>query len=229
MSDKLFAEPFVNIGGKQKYTVLVSIGAHSLIIAAAIIVPVVATDSFVLPTRFATMVFPTTPPVPPSPPPPKGATREQPSVTKSMAPVIAPQQIISESSIQMTTAPVVGFDSAGLVRGDDDLAPPAVPAAPVRDQVPLPVGGNIKRPVKVRDAAPIYPSVARAAHVEGLVIVEATIGSDGKVQNARILRSNPLLDAAALDAVRQWEYSPTQLNGTPIAVVMTVIVNFRLR
>jgi hypothetical protein len=117
VSDKLFAEPFVNIGGKQKYTVLVSIGAHTLIIAAAIIVPVVATDTFVMPARFGTIAFTTSPPLPPSPPPPRGATQEQPSVTSSLAPVVAPQQISSESSIQLTTAPVVGFDSAGLVRG----------------------------------------------------------------------------------------------------------------
>jgi protein TonB len=77
--------------------------------------------------------------------------------------------------------------------------------------------------------APAYPAVARSARVEGIVIVAATIGQDGKVQNARILRSVPLLDAAALDAVRQWEYTPTLLNGMPIAIVMTVTVDFRLR
>jgi protein TonB len=90
-------------------------------------------------------------------------------------------------------------------------------------------GGDIKRPVKVKDVAPTYPEIARAVHKEGIVIVEATIGPDGKVQDARILRSIPLLDAAALDAVRQWEYTPTLLNGSPIAIVITVTVDFRLR
>jgi protein TonB len=65
--------------------------------------------------------------------------------------------------------------------------------------------------------------------VEGVVIIEATISPDGRVQDARVLRSIPLLDAAALDAVRQWEYSPTLLNGTPVPVVITVTVVFRLR
>jgi periplasmic protein TonB len=60
------------------------------------------------------------------------------------------------------------------------------------------------------------------------VIIEATIGSDGRVQNARVLRSIPLLDDAALDAVKQWQYVPTLLNGVPVPVVMTVTVQFRL-
>jgi periplasmic protein TonB len=61
------------------------------------------------------------------------------------------------------------------------------------------------------------------------VIVEATIGPNGNVQDAKVLRSHPLLEAAALDAVRQWEFTPTLLNGSPVSVVMTVTVDFRLR
>ena len=65
--------------------------------------------------------------------------------------------------------------------------------------------------------------------MQGVVIIEATIGPTGAVQDARILRSIPLLDAAALEAVRQWEYRPTLLNGVPVAVLMTITVNFTLR
>ena len=230
MSDKIFSEPFVNLGGKQKYTVLVSIVAHTFIIAAAIIVPVVATDSLVLP-RSAIRAFITQPPLPPSPPPPRGDTKAPPPVTTSIVPLVAPPAIIQEIPIQLTSGPLPGFDSAGLVPGTDYFAAPAAPAAaPVPDQVPLRPGGDVKRPLKIRDATPAYPPLARAAHVEGVVIIEATIGPDGKVQDARILRSaNPLLNAAALDAVRQWEYTPTLLNGIPMAIVMTVTVDFRLR
>ena len=230
VSDKIFAEPFVNLGGKQKYTVLVSIVAHTVIIAAAVIVPVVATDSLVLP-RSAIRAFITQPPLPPSPRPPRGDTKAPPPVTTSLVPLVAPPAIIPESPIQLTTKPIVGFESIGVVLGDDySAAPPAPAAAPVQDPAPLRPGGDVKRPLKVRDAAPAYPTLARAAHVEGIVIIEATIGPDGKVQDARVLRSaNPLLNAAALDAVRQWEYTPTLLNGVPVAIVMTVTVDFRLR
>jgi protein TonB len=76
---------------------------------------------------------------------------------------------------------------------------------------------------------PIYPVIAQITHVQGIVIVEATIGPNGRVQDANVLRGHPLLDAAARDAVRQWEFTPTLLNGEPVSVVMTVTVEFRLR
>jgi protein TonB len=76
---------------------------------------------------------------------------------------------------------------------------------------------------------PVYPAIAQAARVSGLVIVQATIGVDGQVTDAVVLRSVPLLDEAALEAVRQWRYTPTRLDGQPVAVVMTVTVSFQLR
>jgi protein TonB len=91
------------------------------------------------------------------------------------------------------------------------------------------VGGNIKAPTKVRDVKPVYPQIAQSARVSGVVIIEATIGPNGKVANARVLRSIPLLDQAALDAVKQWEYTPTLLNNVPVPVIMTVTVNFTLQ
>ena len=75
----------------------------------------------------------------------------------------------------------------------------------------------------------MYPAIAQAARVQGIVIIEATISPAGRVLDASVLRSIPLLDAAALAAVKQWEYTPTLLNGVPVSVVMTVTVNFQLR
>jgi len=87
-------------------------------------------------------------------------------------------------------------------------------------------GGRIMPPKKIKDVPPVYPAVAKAAHVTGAVTIEATIGADGKVADAKVLHSIALLDQAALDAVRQWEYLPTMLNGKPVPVVVTVTVNF---
>src|SRR5262249_14032364 len=81
---------------------------------------------------------------------------------------------------------------------------------------------------KLNNVAPVYPPVARQARVEGVVILEATISTSGHVTDVKVLRGIPLLDNAALEAVRQWTYSPTLLNGVPVPVVMTVTVNFRL-
>jgi len=91
------------------------------------------------------------------------------------------------------------------------------------------VGGNIKPPTKTKDVRPVYPAIAQSARVQGVVIVEATIGPDGHVAEAKVLRSIPLLDAAALDAVRQWQFTPTLLNGQAVPVIMTVTVNFTLQ
>jgi len=91
------------------------------------------------------------------------------------------------------------------------------------------VGGKIKPPTKIKDVKPVYPEAAKSSKVQGVVIIEAVIGADGKVADAKILRSVAQLDEAALAAVRQWEFSPTLLNGKPVPVVMTVTVNFKLQ
>ena len=88
---------------------------------------------------------------------------------------------------------------------------------------------GLKAPVRIHDVAPIYPEAARLARIEGTVIIEAVIGSTGDVIEARVLRSRPLLDEAALGAVKQWKYTPTLLGGVPVPVVMTVTVTFSLR
>ena len=89
------------------------------------------------------------------------------------------------------------------------------------------VGGQVRPPVKVKDATPLYPAIARSARIAGTVTIEATIGPDGKVADARVVKSVPMLDQAALDAVEQWEYTPGTLNGKPVPVIITVNVNFR--
>lgn len=87
-------------------------------------------------------------------------------------------------------------------------------------------GTLVRQPVKVKDVAPIYPPVAKSARVTGTVVVEATIDTDGRVADAHVVKSVPLLDQAALDAVRQWEYKPSTVGGKPVPVVMTVNVQF---
>jgi protein TonB len=96
-------------------------------------------------------------------------------------------------------------------------------------QAPVRVGGSVKEPKKIKDVKPVYPEDAKAAGVSGVVIIEAVIGTDGKVVEAKALRPVAMLDEAALEAVRQWEYTPTLLNGEPVSVIMTVTVSFSLK
>jgi len=93
---------------------------------------------------------------------------------------------------------------------------------------PVRVGGNIRPPQKTTQVNPIYPELAKSARVQGVVILETLIDEQGHVADARILRSVPLLDQAAMDAVLGWEFSPTLLNGVPVPIVMTVTVQFTL-
>ena len=88
--------------------------------------------------------------------------------------------------------------------------------------------GEVKPPRLVRRVEPLYPEIARQARVEGVVILEATTDEYGRVRNIRVLRSIPLLDQAALEAVRGWVYEPMVINGRPRAVVFTVTVRFKL-
>jgi protein TonB len=96
-------------------------------------------------------------------------------------------------------------------------------------QVPIPLHSGIKAPRKIVDVAPVYPALAQQVRKEGVVILETVIDANGGVESVRVLRSVPLLDQAAVDAVRQWRFTPATLNRQPVPVVMTVTVNFTLR
>ena len=93
----------------------------------------------------------------------------------------------------------------------------------------LRVGGEIKPPTKIRNVNPVYPPDAMEQKVQGVVILEARIEPDGTVSRTRVLRSIPMLDDAAKEAVGQWKFTPTLLNGQAIPLVMTVTVNFTLQ
>jgi len=101
---------------------------------------------------------------------------------------------------------------------------PPKPAQPVR------VGGSIRAPLKTLDVRPTYPASMRDAGREGVVPIEAIIGQDGTVTSVRVLSAqvHPDFAIAAVDAVRQWRFTPTLLNGSPVEVVMTVSVAFTL-
>jgi TonB family protein len=107
---------------------------------------------------------------------------------------------------------------------------------PVAAQEPAPspppeavrVGGGVKPPQQTKKINAEYPQAAIAAGIEGIVILEATIGVDGKVRSVRVLRPVPFLNDAAVAAVQQWEYTPTLLAGRPTPVIMTVTMTFTL-
>jgi protein TonB len=95
-------------------------------------------------------------------------------------------------------------------------------------QGPVRPGSDLKPPTKLRHVTPIYPELARRAGVQGVIVLECVIDPSGHVADVKVLRGHPLLEPAAVDAVRQWIYTPTRLNGVPVAVVLTVTVRFTM-
>lgn len=104
------------------------------------------------------------------------------------------------------------------------LASPAPQAAPQTVRV----GGDVKPPVKTKNVPPVYPAFARQNKIQGVVMLEVTVGTDGKVKDIKVLRSIKELDDAAIQAVRGWEFKPTVLNGQAVQVITTVPVVFTL-
>jgi TonB family protein len=140
------------------------------------------------------------------------------------------QQLIAEADRLRNRAIELNKQRTAISSSNAGVAmPPPPPPPPPPPDGAVRVGGNIQVPAKLKDVRPIYPEDARAALISGVVIVEATIDREGHVSDAKVLRSIPQLDDAALTAVRQWEFAPTSLNGVPVPVIMTVTVNFTLQ
>ena len=234
MPRDLFADvtsPLIRVGSRRWYTVPLSLLVHTCAVLAAVVAPLVATGTLPDP-RSALRFVPIDPgpmPVPPTVRPVEPTPR--PAINPEAAPTQAPSSIEPEPRFEPLDAPIVGvpdLPGVSIIEGVEAIAaaPPAEPAPP---PAPVRVGGQVRPPERIRDVAPVYPTLAQTARVQGVVIIEATIGVDGRVQQARLLRSVPLLDEAAIAAVRQWTYTPTLLNGVPVPVIMTVTVRFQLQ
>ena len=219
----------------RAWTLGVSIVFHLCVIAGVIVTPLLATGELPPIPRAApehVLVVARLPSVPPAP------RKAAPTAPSTAAPLTAPDRVAPEPPAPAPPGPdlaVPGGDpNAGPfvpngAGGGDALPPPPPPPAPPAPKQVYQVGGDIRPPQKIREVAPRYPAIAQASRVEGIVILEALISEDGSVQNVRVLRGKPLLDDAAADAVRQWRFTPTLLNGQPVPVVMTVTVSFSLK
>lgn len=211
-----------------------SIVAHAVVIGGVIAVQALAlgplpdpqvplTFEGAIPVRIADIPLP--------PPPHRGSSATDAPLNDG--PIIAPREIRPEPDIEQRGSES-GVDSGigggidGFIGADTIVSLPLPPPPPASVQTPVPVGGKIAPPRQIEHVAPVYPALARASHVSGVVILQATIDARGRVMDVRVLRSIPLLDQAAVDAVRQWVFTPTLLNGVPVPVVMTVTVNFTL-
>jgi protein TonB len=248
MSHELF-EDFVRapvaIRSRKSRTMPISMGVHAVLVAVVITTSMLGSDLLPAMPVMLAFVAPAPPPAAPPAPPPATPLAPQPAhaaaaptvpaAHSEAAPVDAPAGIKPDSGIEHNPEPVgpagvegglPGGGTGPIVSGLNGPPPPPAPAAPTG---PMRLWSGVTPPTKIKDALPVYPYFATVAKVGGTVIVEAVIGPDGRVSDARILRSIPMLDRAALDAVLQWIYTPTLFNGVPVAVIMTVTVTFKLK
>jgi periplasmic protein TonB len=230
MPHDLFGDVLVrppSIRSRRSSVVVLSVGAHGVLVLALFVVPLLAADTLPIPQRAIDFIIGSTIiPVIPDPPrmrsAPRGASTDLKTEALATVPIDAPEGIHPEPMEPAGGGgDAAGPPAIGTIVGVEQVAPPPA-MAPVR------VYSGIHAPQKVVDVMPTYPAAARAARIQGMVIVEATIDAHGNVVAARILKSRPFLDDAALEAVRQWKYSPVLLNGVPVPVIMTVTVNFQL-
>lgn len=217
-------------------SVPISIAVHVVAVLLFLIIPLTATLELPEPTHVISLPESIRVAPPPPPPAPVRVTEmptARPAANPDVAPTTAPAEIRAETP--PPGIPVVGLaptgdgvpQGVGLLTGDKPVAittpDPPRPAAPIR-VADLPVS-----PRKTVDVRPVYPEIARIARVEGTVVMEAVLDTSGRVTQLRVLTSVPMLDQAALDAVRQWRYTPSLYGGHPVSVLMTITVRFTLQ
>lgn len=222
-------------------TFTVSLVLHSVLVVLIAVVPILMDDFLPVPGQTLKAFFVAPPEVaPPPPPPPPPAAGARPAAkaptaprqvedNKFVAPIEVPQEIAPDEGIDLgVEGGVPGGVEGGVPGGVVGGVVGGLPTGPPVTQPPVRVGGQVKEPKKIRNVAPVYPEIAKQARVQGIVILECIISPQGQVTEVKVLRGIPLLDQAAIDAVKQWIYTPTLLNGVPVPVIMTVTVNFKL-
>jgi len=183
-------------------------------------------------------------PAPPPPPPPPPAARPVRRIIRRVSQVqagrvIAPREIPKEIAMIEEDIPetdfsgvlggvpggVAGGQMGGVIGGIIGGIPAAAPPPP---QEPIRISGGVQQAKLIKKVKPSFPPIAKQARISGTVRLEATIAADGTVQNLKVIKGHPLLVQAAIQAVQQWLYAPTLLNGVPVPVITHVDVIFRM-
>ncbi len=229
--------------------ILISLLVNVTLLAGPVLAGLYFTDTINL-KQFATTFLIAPPPPPPPPPAPVVAAAKAPQIHrvfenagKLLAPAAIPRQIaqIKEAPIPDDAGiggvpggvpgGVAGGSMGGVIGGviggvrttaEAPIAPKEKPKAPVR------VGGRVREPQLIKRVEPSYPALARQAHIQGTVLIDAVLDENGNVVEMKVVSGHPLLIDAAVSAVKLWKYQPTYLNDQPVPVQMNITVTFRL-
>jgi protein TonB len=242
---------------RRFWTTCLGVTGEAVVVVVLVVVPMMWPQALPQTRGWLDRYIPTVPPPPPGPQAKPTTTHVEPRRSAAVlhpftAPPAVPRQI--DNSIQEppavepsgyvpgSTGPATsgggggGFDFSGIfnnigrplpvVRPPEPRAtsaPPKEPPKPIRIRI-----GTVDPAKLLVSVKPVYPPLARTAGISGTVEIEAVIGVDGRLAEVRVKRGHPLLIGAAVDAVKQWVYKPTYLNGHPVEVSTTIMVNFIL-
>ncbi|MSV29848.1 MAG: energy transducer TonB [Bryobacterales bacterium] len=251
----MFEQTFVGGSTNRAWTVFVSFIFQIFLLIVAVLIPMIYYEA--LPRTQLTSFLVAPPPPPPPPPPPAAqpikvvkVIPRQFDAGRLMAPKAVPKDIaiIKEEELPPPTSGIIGVvggvpggvaggTAGGIIGGIIGAAPVAAPPPPppVVKEAPKPVtpqrirvGGNVQQAKLIRQPKPVYPPLAKQARIQGVVKLNAVIGKDGTIQNLVQVSGHPLLVPSAMEAVKQWVYHPTLLNGEAVEVVTQIDVNFTL-
>jgi protein TonB len=230
---------------KGAVDIIVSLAGHVLVVVIAILLPLYFSDAVHLQQMETTYLV--APPLPPPPPPASTAVVRairRPNTflkdNKFYAPPVIPKHVAVVKDLPNTPQTIAGVPGGvvgGVPGGQLDgviggilsaMGHPIPPPEPVVHHGPYLVGGRVQAPRLIRQVQPVYPVLAREARIYGVVVIDSVIDADGNVTEMKLVSGHPLLTQAAFDAVGQWKYQPTLLNGTPVAIEMYVTVHFNL-
>jgi protein TonB len=238
----MFEDSLMESGGRiktnQKWTGLISTLVQLGLVGFLVLLPLIFTEA--LPKGQLTTWLVAPPPPPPPPPPAAPQIQHVQKVSEIVdgslrTPTKIPKvvKMIEEDATPAQTAGVVGGvvggvpgGSAGGVIGGiiGSAAPPPKVATPQK----LRVSSGVAEGLKIHDVTPTYPQMARIAHIQGDVLLQATISKSGVIENLHGVQGHPILIQAAMDAVKQWKYKPYILNGEPVEVETTIKVQFHM-
>ena len=243
----MFEQSFVQTTdtGKRTSTIMISFLVQLMVLIVLILIPLIYFDQIQGGQLNSMLVAPAPPPPPPPPPPPQ-AVKPVKVIPRQMdlnvlrAPKTIPKDVkmIREEELPPPSSGVVGGVAGGVPGGSTGIlggimggigaAPPPPPPKKEAPKGPQRVGGNVMAANLIRQVKPTYPPLARQARISGTVVFSAIISKEGTIENLALVSGHPLLVSAAKEAVSQWVYKPTLLNGEPVEVATTISVNFTL-
>jgi protein TonB len=233
MFNELLESTDVKRSTNKRWTVVLSSILQMLLLGVLVMIPVMHTDA--LPKTMLVISLVAPPPPPPPPPPQAVRAAVRPGIRQIPAGVLLQPPRIPTRVLMLDEhdlAPEVSDSTPNAFRdipgqgtiagGSQAVPPPPKQAGPTR----IKQGGVVTAAALLSQTKPIYPTLARQAHIHGEVVLHAIIDKDGRVAQLEVVTGHPLLVKAALDAVRQWLYKPTLLNGEPVEVDTTITVTF---